>query len=720
MMPVLLQTPEASMLDPQPAASRVVRFGDVEADLHAGEIRRPGARVVLPDQALRVLRCLLERPGDVVTREELRHELWADNTFVDFEHGLNSAVRRLREALGDSADAPRFIETLPRRGYRFIAAIDASAIADAPSGNTPAKGSRTATLPSRRTVTYVVLASAVALVAGWLVFASSRSVPEATRDAPAPRSPLDRPNLVVVAAFENQTGDAGLAHLGRLTADRIISAIGRVENAAVVSEPIATPLSGDQSSWAGTDGPEGAELMVTGAYYLRGTRLEFHARILDASTAKALYFGTPASGPSDDPTAALQQLEQSLGGAVAIHFDYGFGGLNLTSAPPLLDAYLEYRAGAELFDRDYPRAIGHLQRALTISPDFFLGRILLVMAYDNLADRENTMAQMAQIANRADRLTTAERLLFEYLRESLARRPADAIRALQHLEQLAPHSWLVNYSLQMEALVLNRPRLAVEAFDRLPLHERYLRWNAWRLAALARALHHLGQHERELEAARRAKAYEPGKMYYVAIETAALAGLGRVEEIHRVIDETMSVAPRHGTHGEVMQSAAEELRVHGHRAASLQVAGRAIVWFRARPESVASTEAHRAALARALYLAERWDEAKTAFEGLAAEQPSSVEYAGYLGAIAARQRRSNEARQASDTLHNRASRELFGRHTYWRARIAALLGEHQRAVELLREAVGQGLHLGQQIHRTPDFDQLADFGPFAELVAPRN
>src|SRR5215471_4669491 len=102
---------------------RGFRFGDFELDPDVGELRRGDSRVVLPDQPLRILRRLLERPGELVTRDEFRQELWPGDTFVDFEHGLNAAVRRLRAALGDEADLPRFIETVPRRGYRFVAAV---------------------------------------------------------------------------------------------------------------------------------------------------------------------------------------------------------------------------------------------------------------------------------------------------------------------------------------------------------------------------------------------------------------------------------------------------------------------------------------------------------------------------------------------------------------------------------------------------------------------
>jgi DNA-binding winged helix-turn-helix (wHTH) protein len=103
---------------------QVVRFSGFEVDLHARELRKAGSRVRLQDQPFHILAMLLERRGDIVTREEMRERLWPDGTFVDFEHSVNAAIKRLRAALGDTAENPRFVETLHRRGYRFVAPID--------------------------------------------------------------------------------------------------------------------------------------------------------------------------------------------------------------------------------------------------------------------------------------------------------------------------------------------------------------------------------------------------------------------------------------------------------------------------------------------------------------------------------------------------------------------------------------------------------------------
>jgi DNA-binding winged helix-turn-helix (wHTH) protein len=121
-------------VDPS-AVARLVRFGVFEVDVRTGELRKNGVQIRLQEQPFQVLAALLERPGELVAREELRKRLWPADTFVDFDNSVNAAVNRLREALSDSAENPRFVQTLPRRGYRFIAPVD-TAHAVAPGTST--------------------------------------------------------------------------------------------------------------------------------------------------------------------------------------------------------------------------------------------------------------------------------------------------------------------------------------------------------------------------------------------------------------------------------------------------------------------------------------------------------------------------------------------------------------------------------------------------------
>ena len=134
----------APMSQPSP---QVIRFSTFELALDTGELRKAGIRIALQEHSRRVLLRLLERPGALVTREELRASLWPSDTFVDFEHGLNTAIKRLRDALGDSAGTPRFIETLPRRGYRFIGAIESPQAASADEQPKPSRTSHVHWMP---------------------------------------------------------------------------------------------------------------------------------------------------------------------------------------------------------------------------------------------------------------------------------------------------------------------------------------------------------------------------------------------------------------------------------------------------------------------------------------------------------------------------------------------------------------------------------------------
>lgn len=176
-------------------APKARRFGAFELDLRAGELRKNGFRIRLQEQPFQVLQVLLEHPGEVVTREELQTRIWPSDTFVDFEHGLNNAIKRLRETLGDSAERPRFIETRPRRGYRFIAPIDgkygeASSVSDVSTHHVSA----------RRRFEIIALGllagTALTAVLAWTAFSRFRR-PRLLRET----------DTIVVADFDNRTGD---------------------------------------------------------------------------------------------------------------------------------------------------------------------------------------------------------------------------------------------------------------------------------------------------------------------------------------------------------------------------------------------------------------------------------------------------------------------------------------------------------------------------------
>ena len=210
-----------------------VRFGAFQLNLLTGELRKSGARINLPDQPFQILKALLERPGELISREELRQRLWSAETFVDFEHGLNAAVRRLRDALGDSADVPRFIETLPRRGYRFIAPViqppateEASSRPEEPTTSEALPPPAVALAPSVTRARVLGVVATIVLVAAavlWVFGYRSRSTVRGESAGTSGRS------MLAVLPFENLTGNPEQEYLADGMTEELIAQLGRMD-----------------------------------------------------------------------------------------------------------------------------------------------------------------------------------------------------------------------------------------------------------------------------------------------------------------------------------------------------------------------------------------------------------------------------------------------------------------------------------------------------------
>jgi DNA-binding winged helix-turn-helix (wHTH) protein/TolB-like protein len=197
-----------------------VSFGPFETNLKAGELRRDGMVISLQDLPFRLLTALLERPGEVVTRAELAERLWGTDTFVDAVAGLNTAVAKLRDALGDNADEPRYIETVPKRGYRFVARVELAPKPPPPGYGGPPKhreGRRVAPRPG-----YVVGAVAALAIVAVVVFA-------------AYRLRADRPQTrIAVILFDNETGRPEVSRLSQGLTDATVFALTAQPKLAVI------------------------------------------------------------------------------------------------------------------------------------------------------------------------------------------------------------------------------------------------------------------------------------------------------------------------------------------------------------------------------------------------------------------------------------------------------------------------------------------------------
>ena len=225
-----------------------VRFGVFEVDLRGGELRKYGLRIKLQEQPFQVLVMLLEHAGEVVSREELQKKLWPADTFVDFDHGLNKAINKIREALGDSAGSPRFVETVARRGYRFLAEVKAAdAIVAHPAGSL-SRSLPMATIPSlpdlavnRATpnhylpslgmkISILVAVALMAFLAAWML--RFRNLP----------SPVIR--SLAVLPLDSLSGDASQDYFADGMTDELITDLAQISDLRVISRTSIMPYKG--------------------------------------------------------------------------------------------------------------------------------------------------------------------------------------------------------------------------------------------------------------------------------------------------------------------------------------------------------------------------------------------------------------------------------------------------------------------------------------------
>jgi TolB-like protein/DNA-binding winged helix-turn-helix (wHTH) protein/Flp pilus assembly protein TadD len=257
-------------------SSRIVRFGPFEVDAQAGELHKQGHKTRLQEQPLQILLLLLERPGEVVTREELRQKLWSADTFVDFEGGLNTAVKKLRDSLEDLADQPRFIETLPRRGYRFIYPLDGRPIANEVPRPTAWRGTRwvAASLLGLVAVLGILLAANVGGLRRRLLSASA---------SPGIES-------LTVLPLENLTGDPGQEYLVNGIHDELITQLAQISSLKVISRYSAIQVRQQKGKSLQEIARElGAEAVIEGTVQRAGDRIHLGVQLIRAQDDRHLW-----------------------------------------------------------------------------------------------------------------------------------------------------------------------------------------------------------------------------------------------------------------------------------------------------------------------------------------------------------------------------------------------------------------------------------------------
>jgi len=279
-----------------PRSTSVVRFGTYEVSLQSGEVRKAGLRIRVQQQPMKLLEILLERPGEVVTREELRSRVWPSESFGDFDQALNIAVGKIRSALGDSAENPRFIETLPKRGYRFIAdvsVLDAdahakraeSAAVDPPVAGPgqESQGAGLAIRPKRRMwLTHGVIVALALIVglsllvlAGWL-FRSHRRAPEGIRS-------------LAVLPLDNLSGDASQNYFADGMTDELITDLAQISALRVISRTSVMIYKGARKPLPQIARELNVDAVVEGTVLRSGNRVRITAQLIEASTDRHIW-----------------------------------------------------------------------------------------------------------------------------------------------------------------------------------------------------------------------------------------------------------------------------------------------------------------------------------------------------------------------------------------------------------------------------------------------
>ena len=357
--------------------SQTVRFGLFEVDLSAGELRKNGAKIKLQEQPFRILSTLLQHAGNVVTREELRRELWPADTFVDFEHSLNAAVKRLRDALGESAENPIFIETLARRGYRFNAPVDrrnTRAVTEPPI-SPPA-----ATRPLRRPYLFALVAVAIAIVAvgvwnsgrihRWRIGTGGEVI-----------------QSLAVLPLENLSRDPDQEYFSDGMTDALISQLSKTGTLRVISRTSSMRYKGTNKSLPEIARELNVDGVIEGSVMRSGSRVRIAVELIQARKDQHVWTESYERDLSDVlrlqgevAQAVAQQVRMELTPAQQAR-------LRSASAvdPEAFEAYLKGR----FYEREgtqtaLKQALAYFEEAVRKDPKFALGYVGLADTYLDL------------------------------------------------------------------------------------------------------------------------------------------------------------------------------------------------------------------------------------------------------------------------------------------------------------------------------------------------
>jgi TolB-like protein/DNA-binding winged helix-turn-helix (wHTH) protein len=352
---------------------RVLHFGPFTVDLEVRSLHRQTRRIKLQDQPFQVLAVLLERPSELITREELRQRLWAADTLVDFDHGLNIAINKLREALGDSADEPRFIQTVPRRGYRFLGELQSEKpLIEAGSGQDAA----TARPPERRHIVYagaagiLLLAGAVAL----LVLRYTGS-PHATPE-------LRHIESIAVLPLRNLSGDAEQEYFADGMTEALITDLAQISALRVISRTSSMRYKALNTPLPQIAQDLHVDAVVEGSVLRSGGRVRISAQLVDAASDKHLWAGS-YERELRDVLVLQSEIARTIADEIQVKITPQERVRLATTRVVDPAAHEDYIKGRFYWNKrteeGLKRGIQYFQQAIDIEPSY-------AEAYDGLAD----------------------------------------------------------------------------------------------------------------------------------------------------------------------------------------------------------------------------------------------------------------------------------------------------------------------------------------------
>ena len=533
-----------------------------------------------------------------------------------------------------------------------------------------------------------------------------------------------------MASFENQTGDTTLNAAGQFMADWITQGIAQSEIVPVVD--VRTALTSERIVAADTSkrgigrlralaADAGAGRIVWGAFYLRADSLVVQANISDAATGQIIRALQPVSVSSRDPSGAVTQVSQNVLGALALLYNSrNTEVLKEVKHPPSYQAYQAFMIGMDLLVQyRSPEAAAQFRRARELDSTFTQALLWEADADEQVGHWADADSVLRLAARSRELLGSYEQVFLDYRRAELAGDFGRALDRARELSRIAPGSE-ATFMVGAMALRLNRPNEALRALTQVDPDRGFLKgWDGfWGYPMQAHMM--LDQLELALADAREGRRRYPDSRQAVHQEVTVLSAMGNEAEVDRLIDVEDGLPEAPGLPlPRTLRGAATIFRGYGFDSAARRMAERAVSLLPNRDTSAAGDE-NRLILVEALYLLDRYAEARPIVLVMERRAPEDMTWLGYAGLLAARL----GDRSAADSIMRRLANDrrpfAFGRGALWRARIEAALGQDQQAIALLRTGLAQGLAFDQAfISVMPDFRNLAKYPEFRELFRPR-